>query len=545
MLMPLAFIRLQARLQASRTFRVVVALLSAIVFVFSLRLAWLAFTDPLEIEAREGSNWMHVLAMRVGIDIYATTKVAFVNMNHGPLDPMIKASLSSWVRALPSYMVTRIFVMLSPIVLFASAYFITRKHLAAAMLAAGTLFLFFCHMSGMIYVGRSDATALCGLAVCGVLANRLLITRHRSWSNRPYVATQIGLGAASAAVFLTSWRCLPIAAALQFVVLTTQLADSGRRRPPQWALRVLLWLVTALKNFAVASALFLVGFAVVWLPVFLIELHGNFRSYYRHFFGFFLADNSGWGTFAGDKFHVFPKELLETRRGLVFFCGALVLWGLFRLRRRPAELVAWVLMLAAAWASVSYGYFKNHGGGGLHYFFEFFVLAWIFILHAFSRRRRWGAMAQLAVVAVVALTLPYRDLLAQQSTLVDVRTRSRAFLKEVDELTRGQPIFGEETHLFKKRYAGELVDTGDTSAAIARSGYFGEAFTQTYDRYTQRLTAHPPKFVIGVRLNEANPERIMSSQLQDLLHNRYTLRVKGEGTAFVSGASHALYERND
>jgi hypothetical protein len=541
MLMPRALIRLQAR----RSFRIVVLLLSAFVFAFALRLAWLAFTDPLEIEAREGSVWMHVLAMRVGIDIYATTKVAFVNMNHGPLDPMIKAWLSSWVRALPSYMVTRIFVLLSPILLFISAYFISRKNLAAALLAAGTLFLLFCHMSPMMYVGRSDATALCGLALCGVLADRLLVTRHRSWSNRRYIATQIALGAVSAAVFLTSWRCLPIAAALQFVVLTTQLTDSGRARPSHWAARALSWLVIAAKNFVVSSLLFLAGFAAVWLPVFLIELHGNFRSYYRHFFGFFLADKSGWGTFAGSKFHILPKELLDTRHGILVLFGALTLGGLIRLRRRPAELVAWLLMLTAAWGSVSYGYFKNQGGGGLHYFFESFVLAWIFILHAFGRRRRWGAVAQLVLVALVALTLPHRDLMKQEAMLVGVRQRARTFRREVDELTQGRPIFGEETHLFKKRYANELVDTGDTDQAIARSGYFGEAFTQTYNRYIERLLAHPPKFVIGAMLSESNPERLMTWQLQDLLHHRYTLRLKAEMTAFATGASHGLYERND
>ena len=49
----------------------------------------------------------------------------------------------------------------------------------------------------------------------GALAHRLLVSRHRSWSNRRYIATQVGLGAASAALFLTSWRYLPIAGALQ------------------------------------------------------------------------------------------------------------------------------------------------------------------------------------------------------------------------------------------------------------------------------------------------------------------------------------------
>ena len=468
MLTPRALIRLPGPPDS----RVIVLLLSAVVFVFCAASGVARLHRPAGDRAPRGLVWLHVLAMRAGVDIYDPTQVAFVNMNHGPLDPLLKASLSSWVRALPGYMVTRVFVLLSPIVLFASAYFISRKNLAAAMLAAGTLFLFLCHLCTMMYVGRSDATTICGLAVCGALADRLLITRPRDWSNRPYIATQIAFGAASAAVFLTSWRCAPIPAALQFVVLSSLLADAGRRARPtmQWALRLLLRFATALKNLVISSGSFAVGFAALWVPIFLIELHGNYRAYYRRFFGFFLADDSGWGIFAGPAFHIVPKEVLDKRYGLIFVCGALVLLGLYRLRRRPAQLLAWLLMLSAAWGAVSYGYFKNHVGGGLHYFFDFFVLAWIFILHAFSRRGRWGSVAELAIVGVVALTLPHADLLTQQQTLVDVRKRAWTFRKEVDELTRGQPVFGEETHLFKKRYEGELVDTGDTSAAIARSG---------------------------------------------------------------------------
>ncbi|HSY40964.1 MAG TPA: hypothetical protein VLA79_15605, partial [Polyangia bacterium] len=52
------------RLQENRTLRLVVLVLSACIFAFSLRLAWLAFTSPLELEMREGSVWIQVLAKR-------------------------------------------------------------------------------------------------------------------------------------------------------------------------------------------------------------------------------------------------------------------------------------------------------------------------------------------------------------------------------------------------------------------------------------------------------------------------------------------------
>lgn len=537
-----------ARLEASRSFRLVVFALSACVFAFALHLAWLAFSSPLEIEIREGSGWLYVLAKRAGVDIYDTTQVAFVNMNHGPLDPIVKTWISRGAPVLPGYMVTRAFVLLTPVFLLAAAYLITGGHLAAAMLAAGTLFLVLAHMSVMAFVGRSDATAVCLLALCGALAHRLLVSRHRNWSSGRYVATQVGLGAASAAVFLTSWRFAPVIAALQVAVLSTQLADSNLDPPPARLLRKLLRLLarlgTALQHLVISSALFVAGFAALWLPVFLLELHGDFRSYYRHFFGFFLGA-SGWGTFAGAAFHILPDELLKARLASLLFFAALILWGLFRLRRAPGELMAWLVMLSANWLAVAYGYFKNQGGGGLHYFFEFFALAWIFIVHAFSRRRRWGALAQLLLVCAVGLLLPYRELLAQREFLAEARKQGRVFRQYLADMTHGEPVFGEETHLFKTRYQGELVDAGDVVGAVARSGYFGDAFTRTYGRHTARLTSNPPRFIIGGLLEPSAPYRIMSGELQHLLNTHYKLRVMAKLTAFATGGSQALFERVD
>jgi hypothetical protein len=537
-----------ARLEGSRSFRLVVFALSACVFAFALHLAWLAFSAPLEIEIREGSGWLYVLAKRAGVDIYDTTQVAFVNMNHGPLDPILKTWISRGAPVLPGHMVTRVFVLLTPVFLLGAAYLITRGHLAAAMLAAGTLFLVLAQMSVMVYVGRSDATAVCLVALCGALAQRLLVSRHRNWSNRRYIVTQLGLGAASAAVFLTSWRFAPVIAALQVAVLSTQLFDSNLDAPPTRLLRKLLRLLarvgTAVQHLVISSALFVAGFAALWVPVFLIELHGDARSYYRHFFGFFLGA-SGWGTFGGAAFRLLPDELLKGRLASLLFVAALTLWGLYRLRKEPGELISWLVMLSANWLAVAYGYFKNQGGGGLHYFFEFFALAWIFIVHAFSRRRRWGALPQLLLVCAVGLLLPYRELLGQRALLAEARTQGRVFRKYVAEMTGGQPVFGEETHLFKSKYRGELVDAGDVVAAVARSGYFGDAFTRTYGRYTARLASNPPRFVMGGLLSEATPTRIMSGELQHLLGTHYKLRVMAKRTAFATAGSQALFERAD
>jgi len=531
------------RWQARPGFSCAVAVLSGLVFLFALQLAWLAFSDPLEIEVREGSAWLHVLAKRAGVDIYDTTRVAFVNMNHGPLDPILKTWISAAVPSLPGHMVTRAFVLLMPVFFFATAFVISRRHLAAALLAGAALYLLFCNVSTVAYVGRSDATAACALVVCGALAHLLLI-RHRNWSNWRYVATQIALGAASAAVFLINWRYAPIFLALQFVVVTTQLGGPIHHPPGRWLLvRLLVRLGTAIKHLAISTALYLFGFAAVWLAVFRFELHGDIRSYYRHFFGFFLG-TSGWGTFAGAKFQIVPHELIVNRRAELYFLGALIVWGLVRLRKQRAEPIAWLLMLLAAWFAVAYGYFKNQGGGGLQYFYAFFALAWVFVLHAFSRRGRWGNLTQLALVVAVVLVLPIGPLLDQHTLLDRTRVYARDFREEMIGIVGGRTVFSEETHFFEYKYQDELVDTGDTDQAIARTGYFGEAFNHTFERYVQQLRANPPKFVVAGLLEDGSP-RILSAPLQQLLSQRYTLRLKSKNTCFANPGQQALFERND
>ena len=153
-------------------------------------------------------------------------------------------------------------------------------------------------------------------------------------------------------------------------------------------------------------------------------------------------------------------------------------------------------------------------------------------------------MTQLALVVVVVLTLPAGALLDQQTVLDETRVHARDFREEMTRMTVGHTLFSEETHFFEYRYQGELVDTGDTDQAIARTGYFGEAFNRTFERYRQQLVANPPKFVIAGLLEEGSP-RILSAPLQQLLSQRYTLRLKSKNTCFANPGQQALYERND
>lgn len=526
-----------------------VALRSAVVvaagglFAVGLAFIWLALTNPLEIEVREGSVWIHVLAKRAGVDIYDSAQVAFVNMNHGPLDPILKTWVSMALPTLPGQVITRFFALLTPFVLFGTAYVMTRRSLAGALLAASTLFLLCLHVSRMTLAGRSDTTALCAAAVCGLLTHQLLVYPSREWSSRSYTLRQVGLGVASAVLFLVSWRYLPVFAALQFVVLAKQLTEPRRALPTgtSRARHLLIWSETTLHRASVSSFCFLLGFAAIWLPTFWIELKGDGPNYYRHFFGFFLGD-SGWGVYPAAKFELFPQTLWAPRLGALLLFAGLILLGLFRLRKRPVQLVAWLAMLIALWVTVSYGYYKNEGGGGLHYFFEFFIFAWIFVLHAVCQRGPRVAQAELALLALVFCLLPWRDLSGYYNTIASVRERSLAFRAEVAALTAGEPVFGEETHLFKSAYSGEVLDTGDAADKVAQSGYFGPKFSQTYRKYTAELVRNPPPFVMVGLLYESTQSGVMTPTLQRLLMLRYTRVATMTDSCFAYGGSQALYE---
>lgn len=527
----------------SIAFRSALTVAAGGLFAVGLVFVWLALTIPLEIELREGSVWIHVLAKRAAIDIYDPTQVAFVNMNHGPLDPVLKTWVSKTLPMLPGHVVTRWFVFLAPWVFLWAAYVMTRRSLPGALVAAGGLYLLCLHVSRLMLVGRTDVTALCGMAVCGVLTHQLLLYPSRDWSSRSYLLRQIALGAGGAVVFLVSWRYFPVPAALQFVVLVKQLAEPRRRLPRSTSAprRALAWCATTLYRASLSCACFFVGFAAIWLPTFFIELNGDGLSYYRHFFGFFSAE-SGWGVVTGAKFQLLPRALWDNRLFAIVAFAALIVLGLYRQRRRPVLCVAWLLMLAALWVTVCYGYYKNEGGGGLHYFFEFFIFAWIFVVHSLSQRGRRRTRSELALLALTIVVLPWSELSAYYRTIADIRVRALAFHEQVAAHTAGEAVFGEETHLFKDEYRGEVVDTGDAVDRMVSSGYFGPEFSATYRQYTKDITRNPPPFVLVGLLSPTGEVGVMTPTLRSLLRLRYTRVATMPDNCFSYGGGQALYE---
>lgn len=513
-----------AQPNVGRVLRTASLVAAAIPFAYSVYFAWTAFVFPLEIEIREGTIWMAALAKKAGVDIYDSSQVVFVNMNHGPVDPILKTWAATLFPFLAPSMVTRLFVLALPFCLFGAAFSMGKRRWSPALLASASLYMALAEFTPMLMVGRSDPTVLCELALCLALTDKLM-----SVPERPRASVLHGLlGASSALVFFTSWRQAPAILLLEALVLFVPLA---RRSPGR------------LRFLATRCGLFTLGFVLVFALVFFFEMHGDWQTYYQRFFGFF-SKQSGWGARTGGHFRLFPGEVGAKRELGVVLVGALSLFGAYRLRRRPAELVAWALGIPLLWFAISYGLHKNLYGGGVWYYFPFLAILWLFLVRALLDGPL-GPGLELAVTIGAVLLLPWRQVEQRRHEVASMQADARAFLREVKERTQGQPILSEDVHLFRQRYRGEIVDMGDAVAAIAHQGGYGPVFTETFQRYVEGLQSRPPRFVMAGLLGQSTSSRTVSPELRELLDTRYTLVLAGP-RSFVAwgGGSPALFERN-
>src|SRR5881296_209271 len=117
-----------------RVSRLTILVLTPFLVALSLFSSAVVFFYPLEIETRESTIWLHVLAMKEGINIYDHSRVAFINISHGPLDALFKFAVASLLPFLESWQVTRFAVFLLPYLFLAIAWVLLRKRQIGAPL---------------------------------------------------------------------------------------------------------------------------------------------------------------------------------------------------------------------------------------------------------------------------------------------------------------------------------------------------------------------------------------------------------------------------
>ena len=159
---------MQIRRWFARALWITGSLLSLASAVLLLFLVLNVVRFPLELEVRESPVWLHVLALRAGINVFIDQSHVFINMSHGPMDTLLKAGLGTLMPFLSSQVVTRIFVLGVPLALWTTLWFFLRPKahhpvLWATLWAAG-LYALLNGLPGVtsynLLIGRSDATAL-------------------------------------------------------------------------------------------------------------------------------------------------------------------------------------------------------------------------------------------------------------------------------------------------------------------------------------------------------------------------------------------------
>ncbi len=482
-----------------------------------------AFIFPLELEAREGTSWLHVLTLQAGIPLYDHTRVAFLNMNHGPMDSILKSWVYDLLPFLTPAMVTRIFVLLLPFGLFLALHRALRSHWVVAVACAGTLYLFLLGLAPPHFlIGRSDPAALFFLALT-LVAGDAAVRCTAGWGGRLGRVALVGVLAA--VVFLLNWRFLPVLGLVAIGWTVEGIVAHGGRR--------ITWIAL---NAGGSITAFFITFLVFLFTVF----HGDFPLYFSHFFGFFLPD-SGWGAGRGAAYAIFPAEIRPELWPMhVLLAVLLCLMPLLPAARirRWVHLGVWLPLLAGIWGVVTMAYYLNQSGGGIYYLAPFYVVAAWYL----ARVVDWSAFRspafRIALLLCLIGTVPWVADWRQARLLHDTITPARAFLTEARRLTGGRPIHSEDLYLFKTRYTGETIDMGDIVERAIPGGYYGDEFEETARRYFDHLKNNPPEFVIlGLSI------RIASPTLTKLIDDSYVEILRAPPHLFGNqGGCAALYQ---
>jgi hypothetical protein len=460
------------------------SVLCFIFVMFGLSVSAIAFLYPLEIETRESTVWLHVLALRDGINIYDHSQVAFINQNHGPFDPLFKLSIATLFPFLESWQVARVSVLLLPYAFLLAAWKSLSKQSRSLLdpLYLGSIGYLFLIVTAkeFIFVGRSDATAALLLLPLIYFSFALAPTTLRS------NAVIGGLwGALGISVILTNWRMLPVVSALFLFTL--------------WMLRFKH--VLKLRNIASYIAGCACSMAVILALVLYYSFDFDLPLYYKHFFGTYTAASGhGHRTYAHASPIWFFGSLLNPTANLDNLKGGPVLWALALYLLLPGKLSgenrAWLLLGVVVFTACTAAYFFNYYGGGQWYYVPFVIILWFFLC-ANYRSMSTLRQAGVGVLAAVLLCVNAGTVVKPSMQRVASFTGAANFMGEVRSLQARHSIVSEDMFFFRTSYQGELIDMGDMISRIrSRSDYYGDGFNQTVDRHFEQIKKDPPDYIV-------------------------------------------------
>jgi hypothetical protein len=440
---------------------------------------WTYFSYPLEVECMEGTNWIEALAIREGRSPYRDSGLAFINMNHGPLDAPAKAIVSRVLPWLESWQVIRLPGLLLPLALVLA---LRRGREDSSTLpwrwttAVGLSAYFFILSSGNMVanMGRSDALMLLLLAPLIPLGAGVFTTDQRV---HPWRA--LAGGALAAAAFLQNFRT-----ALVLPSIALALAYDWRAE---------IW--RPLPALARCLALAIAGFTAVFAFVLGAVFHFELATYFRYSIGFFLAPQ-GHGVSGLPRLRDLFGPFVENQGWLLLPAGLLLSIVL-----RPRSSATWIraTVLGAPFLLFLGAYAANHLGaaGGLHYFAPVVLLA-LLLWRLADWNEPQHAVALFAVLAASLLACNWRVVINNTSLLWHTRREAAEFDRFVRGLDARFQVESQDIHLFETRLRPTEVDMGFFSYLThehASADYFA-AFAQRFAAHEARMKLTPPDVVV-------------------------------------------------
>jgi hypothetical protein len=504
---------------------ITVNVLAAVFMLASFGLPTIAFFYPLEIETRESTVWLHVLAMKEGINVYDYGKVAFINTHHGPLDSSVKLLVARFLPFLESWQVIRWAVFLLPFAFLVVGWKLvgkaSRSPVHVLYLSSIGYLLLVLTAKDWLFVGRNDATA----------ALLILLLMYATISFAPKNCLAIGwhgivCGIFGSAVILTNWRLAPTSLAiLGFALWMYKKANGNGAR------QIVLYLLS-----------YLLASVAVWSLLILHHFDFDLARYWAHFFGYFLGP-SGAGSrayghasaiwFLGSLFK--PVAAPENLKGAPLLL-ALTVYILIPGKAAPVN-KAWIGLCSVVFGMCALAFYLNYYGGGQWYFIPFGIILWCFVCDNAASMNA-TRLAALGAVTSVFLLLNFNTVVAPTLWRLSTMGQAYDFMAKVRTLEESHTVLSEDTFLFRSSYRGELIDMGDQIHKVRKRHYYGDDFNRTVDRHFEKIRREPPDYIVTGFT--ASPE------LRQLMEHSYIVVEEGPGNFTANGFGESrLLRRKD
>jgi hypothetical protein len=154
----------------------------------------------------------------------------------------------------------------------------------------------------------------------------------------------------------------------------------------------------------------------------------------------------------------------------------------------------------ACYLVLSYGYNRNKGGGGLHYFSPYLIVVWLGVLFHWAsiKRQSWKTSAiGIAALSVYLITVPSWSMIDRQThNLKTNREPVAKFREQLAELYDRGELMSETYHLFKTKMGNTLVDNGDAASDLTRMNVFDQAYADTTQRFVDSVKSGKYRFYL-------------------------------------------------